>query len=128
MICSTWSATNRPPGKSLGTDLEKRKPTLPLIRVYQLATDPERREWVALLEGGGPDLRRQVNLWLERCDALAYARQKAVEFAIQAREQLQGLPPSPAKTVLLEPDRIRGQPQPLNGTETYVTSLSRLAP
>jgi octaprenyl-diphosphate synthase len=87
-------------GKSLGTDLEKCKPTLPLIRVHQLATDQERRDWVALIEGGGPDVRRQVNTWLERFDALAYARQKAGEFASQARDQLQALPPSAAKTVL----------------------------
>lgn len=87
-------------GKSLGSDLEKRKPTLPLIRAYQLASETERQSWVTLMEGGGPDLRRQVTDWLERYDALGYARQKAQEFAAAAQEQLQGLKPSGAKTVL----------------------------
>ena len=37
-------------GKSLGTDLEKQKPTLPVIRALELATGAEREKLLALLE------------------------------------------------------------------------------
>lgn len=89
-------------GKSLGTDLEKRKPTLPLIHVYQNLSESERREWTTMLESDRPDIRQQVIDRLQRHDALAYARAKALAFATQAREQLAELPASPAKTVLTE--------------------------
>ena len=38
-------------GKSLGTDLEKQKPTLPLIRALQIASEVERQEMLAALQG-----------------------------------------------------------------------------
>jgi octaprenyl-diphosphate synthase len=89
-------------GKSLGTDLEKRKPTLPLIHVYQQLSDAERQQWIGMMESEGPHVRGQVKYWLKRYDALNYAQSKARQFATRAREQLQGRPPNPAKTILLE--------------------------
>ena len=38
-------------GKSLGTDLEKQKPTLPIIRALQVATDRDREALLDLLSG-----------------------------------------------------------------------------
>ncbi len=89
-------------GKSLGTDLEKQKPTLPLIHCYQRATPQERLEMVALLESPGAATREQLQTWFERFDALEYARQTACRFAENARRQLAELPSSPAKDTLLE--------------------------
>lgn len=89
-------------GKSLGTDLEKQKPTLPVIHCYQQANERERRELVALLESPSPATRRQLQAWLERFSALDYARQTAQRFADDARHQLDDLPLSTAKEALVE--------------------------
>jgi octaprenyl-diphosphate synthase len=89
-------------GKSLGTDLAKQKPTLPLIHCYQRANEQERQELTALLDTPGNSSRDRLQGWLERFDALEYARQTACGFADQARRQLVPIGPSPAKDTLLE--------------------------
>ncbi|MCA9169299.1 MAG: polyprenyl synthetase family protein [Planctomycetales bacterium] len=89
-------------GKSLGTDLEKQKPTLPIIHCYQQATEAERSELVALLESPDVTTREQLQSWFSRFDALNYARRTAHRFAGEARQQLAGLPDSIAKNSLLE--------------------------
>jgi len=87
-------------GKSLGTDLQKQKLTLPLIRLLETADDREAaelREWLAR-----PDENTAAALlpYLEKSDALEYTRQRAAEFAANARTQLAILPPTPAKRIL----------------------------
>ena len=86
-------------GKSLGTDLKKRKPTLPLIRLLDQATDAERAQLVAALSGDG-DCRKSLAPWIERYDAFDYARQKARWYAEQARDEIDQLPDSPARDLL----------------------------
>ena len=86
-------------GKSLGTDLEQQKLTLPLIhllsrrdgiagRVRQILCSPDNHKREALhpclVEGGG----------------LAYARRRAEELAAQARAELTCFPPSPCRSIL----------------------------
>lgn len=87
-------------GKSLGTDLEQLKPTLPLIRLLQ-QLEPDQRQ---CLEEGllAPDADRRtvLNLWLGQSDALQYSRQRAIDYAEAAREQLKPLAASPARDVL----------------------------
>jgi octaprenyl-diphosphate synthase len=87
-------------GKSLGTDLDKQKLTLPLIRLLAESTAAQRGEIVELLSSGTPDDRSQINLYLERSDALVYAREKARWFADAARDQTRHLPPGPERDVL----------------------------
>lgn len=87
-------------GKSLGTDLDQRKPTLPLIRVLELALPDERRDLLELLESESSQLAQVLPAWLDRYDALDYAREKALDFSRRAVEQLESLPPSPAVDVL----------------------------
>jgi octaprenyl-diphosphate synthase len=90
-------------GKSLGTDLEKQKPTLPIIHCYQRAGDEERQELVSLLESPVvSSTRDQLFSWLERFDALQYARHTAARFAEHARLQLEDIPASAAKEALWE--------------------------
>ncbi len=86
-------------GKSLGTDLEKQKPTLPIIRALELATGSDREDLLALVSG---EERRSESLapYLRRYDAIAYTRQRAVGFAHRARRRLDSLPPSHARDVL----------------------------
>jgi octaprenyl-diphosphate synthase len=78
-------------GKSLGTDLVKRKPTLPLIRLLNQTDDGRRAALRAILSQPASRHREALRPWMERSDALAYARQKAIGFA---RSAIQELPPT----------------------------------
>ena len=89
-------------GKSLGTDFEKQKLTLPLIRLLTSSPSDERRELVAKLRRGGNGARIELAGGLERTDALAYARGKAMQYAQDALEELKLLPDSPARDVLAQ--------------------------
>jgi len=87
-------------GKSLGTDLEKQKPTLPVIRVLQLANEQERRQVLEILESDSPEKRAQLEPWFERFDALNYTRAQAQKFAETALQQLDVLAAGPARETL----------------------------
>ncbi|HZL87752.1 MAG TPA: polyprenyl synthetase family protein [Pirellulaceae bacterium] len=86
-------------GKSLGTDLEKQKPTLPVIRALHLASERDRQALIDLLTGDEqrPDL---LAPFLDRYEAISYARQRAQFFADRAQQRLSALPGSPARDVL----------------------------
>lgn len=87
-------------GKSLGTDLQKQKLTLPLIRLVSTANPADAAAIRDLLTR--PDERTAALLlpYLEQSDALEYTRQRAAEFAATARAQLGIVPASPAKRIL----------------------------
>jgi octaprenyl-diphosphate synthase len=87
-------------GKSLGSDLDKQKPTLPLIRLLADSSPDERQTIIELLRGGSRSARRDIADRLECSDALGYTRDKALEFAESARSELACLPPSPSRDVL----------------------------
>jgi octaprenyl-diphosphate synthase len=86
-------------GKSLGTDLEKQKPTLPIIRALAVANEADRQMLLELLQS---DSRRTELLMplLVRYEALDYARERGQYFADRARQRLSGLSTSPARDVL----------------------------
>jgi octaprenyl-diphosphate synthase len=83
-------------GKSLGTDMLKQKPTLPLIRLLSQSEAEDRAKILSLVSqpngAGSAGLRH----WLARSDAVAYARQKAEGYIERALGELEILPPSPA--------------------------------
>ncbi len=86
-------------GKSLGTDLDKQKLTLPVIRLLAQADEPRRAEILRSLKLGGegrPALRQA----LAASDALDYARARATWYADQALDELRVLPAGPAREVL----------------------------
>ena len=87
-------------GKSLGTDLEKQKPTLPVIRALHVASKHDRQAMIELLTG---EERRSDLLapFLDRYGAVDYARQRAQAFASRAKHRLGILPEGPAKDVLM---------------------------
>lgn len=89
-------------GKSLGTDLEKQKPTLPLIRLLAESTAGERAEIIELLTSTHRAGAGQINAWLDRGDALRYTRDQANRYAALAQEDAHRLPPSAARDVLVE--------------------------
>lgn len=87
-------------GKSLGTDLEKQKPTLPVIRALSLTRGKERQQLLEVLHDASPARHGALLPWLERFEAIDYARDRAQAFARQARDQLAGLPGSPVRETL----------------------------
>jgi octaprenyl-diphosphate synthase len=87
-------------GKSLGTDLEKQKPTLPVIHLLAEQAPAERRELVDLATSADRAARQRLRSRLERNGALVYTRAMAERYAAAARAEIRDLPPSPARDVL----------------------------
>jgi len=87
-------------GKTLGSDLEKQKMTLPLIRLLELADAAHGRQVEEIAELPAAQRREALLPLLEQYDALSYARTRAARFAERARQELQGLPESPSRDVL----------------------------
>jgi len=88
-------------GKSLGTDFEKQKPTLPLIRLLAQSTPGERATLVELLAAGGPSARSQLDPWLARSDAVEYSLNQARKYARLAAEDARRLTAGTARDTLL---------------------------
>jgi len=90
----------RSAGKSLGSDLEQQKLTLPLIYLLN-QNSPEKNERLrAMLTSPGNHKREILAPELAAGGALDYARKKAESFASQAAAQIAFLPPSECKTIL----------------------------
>lgn len=86
-------------GKSLGTDLAKKKLTLPLIRLLD-QVDPHQRERIIAEIGQAENHREFLRPWFERTDAVAYARAKSQAIVRNAVANLETLPESPARDSL----------------------------
>jgi octaprenyl-diphosphate synthase len=87
-------------GKSLGTDLEKQKPTLPLIRLLHVVDSGERRQLISMLEGDPAGRRQQLLPYLHRHDAISYTQRAADRYARRAYRQLDDFQPTPAVETL----------------------------
>jgi len=98
-VLDIWGE-ERATGKSLGTDLEKQKLTLPLIRLLATSTPEAARSVRRLLAEAGPEPRRAIRDHLERSDALTYAWEQAERHAARASLALDHLPESPSKATL----------------------------
>jgi octaprenyl-diphosphate synthase len=90
----------RATGKSLGTDLEKQKPTLPVIRALEVASAADRRAILDIVASGESRQMDGLGQYLARYDAVHYARQRALAFTHRAQRRLAGLSSSPAREVL----------------------------
>jgi octaprenyl-diphosphate synthase len=98
-VLDLWGE-ERATGKSLGTDLEKQKLTLPLIRLLETST-PETAESIRrLLAEAKPEDRVKVRHLLDQSEALQYAWSQAERYASKASAALDILPESPCKAVL----------------------------
>lgn len=87
-------------GKSLGTDLEKQKLTLPIIHLLSNASPSEASAVRRLLAEANPKNRHELRPLLESSGALDYAWERAKLAASAAVGSLAILPDSTAKTVL----------------------------
>jgi octaprenyl-diphosphate synthase len=81
-------------GKSLGTDVEQQKLTLPLIHLLATAPGAAAAEVRRILRSGQPHKREALLPLLHDSDALTYAHGRALEQARQARMALRCLAPS----------------------------------
>ena len=87
-------------GKSLGTDLEKQKLTLPIIHLLAHASQADASKIRRLLAEANPENRHELRPMLESSGALDYAWERAKRAAADAVASLAVLPDSSAKTVL----------------------------
>ena len=87
-------------GKSLGTDLAKRKMTLPLIHAREALDPRERKLFLAALVADPATAREALLNYLARHDSLNFARAEAQLYADRAQAELACLAESPAKDAL----------------------------
>lgn len=87
-------------GKSLGTDLNKQKPTLPVIRLLSQVGQPERAEILGILTRLDDHRAEAIRPWLQRYDAISYAQHTALRYIRRAQAELDRIPPSPARETL----------------------------
>src|SRR5947209_13122776 len=86
-------------GKTLGTDLEQQKLTLPLI--HMLATLPaDEAAGLRAVLGNGKPKRTAVLAGLRKSGAVDYARERAAALAAEAAGELEVLPPSESRNIL----------------------------
>ena len=112
-------------GKSLGTDLEKQKLTLPLIRLLATAPPATASAVRRLLAEANPENRHELRPYLEDSGALDYAWDRARQYAGQAAAALDVLPDSPARIDPPQPRRLRRPPVVLTaGRPTPIPSLA----
>lgn len=87
-------------GKSLGSDLVKQKPTLPVIHMLAQLSGGSRAEMITLLREQPAGFRQQVRRVMLETGSIDYARECAGKFVGDAVERLAELPPSPALEAL----------------------------
>lgn len=89
-------------GKSLGTDIEKGKLTLPMIHFLRHAAPQHRELLIGLLESEDHDRIERVRQLLAPSESIHYARDAAETLVRQAVAALEVLPASEARDVLTE--------------------------
>jgi len=87
-------------GKSLGTDLEQQKLTLPVIFLLQSAAPELRTRGRQILTAAGNHKRESLLPLLHAAGAFEYATRKAEALAAAALADLECLPASPGRAVL----------------------------
>ncbi|HEV3342832.1 MAG TPA: polyprenyl synthetase family protein [Pirellulales bacterium] len=99
-------------GKSLGSDLEQGKLTLPLIRLLEQLNEADRRRLAGVFKQDPARRRGELGWWLDRSDALDYARARAAAYVRRAAARLHVLPASREREALRRLGRFvleRGQ-------------------
>lgn len=87
-------------GKTLGTDLQQGKMTLPLIRLLETSSSAERDALAAILHGPPEDRWRKIRPRLLDSDAADYTLAVARSYRDRALESLRPLTPSAAHNSL----------------------------
>ena len=87
-------------GKTVGSDWEKRKVTLPFIRLRDTLDLSEVQKLRRVFDDPG-NHREALLALLAGSDAMTYAKERGRQFAVSAAAELEHLPESPAKDSLL---------------------------
>lgn len=87
-------------GKTLGTDVEQGKITLPLIRMMATASEPDRRRIERILRGPAAQRVDAIRPYLQASDAREYTEAVAQRFRADAIAELHFLSDSSAKASL----------------------------
>jgi octaprenyl-diphosphate synthase len=87
-------------GKTLGTDLEQQKLTLPVIHCLHRLPAADGAKLRDAIRAGGDGLGPRVLGWLEKTQSVAHAKRRAEELARAARQELECLPRSECRTIL----------------------------
>ena len=87
-------------GKSLGTDLEQQKLTLPLIRLFATQANGTAARVRQVLADPGNHKRETLLPCLEQSGAVLRPPRQAQDYARRAREELTCLPPSVCRGIL----------------------------
>jgi octaprenyl-diphosphate synthase len=87
-------------GKSLGTDLEKQKLTLPLIRLLATSSPSLAGRLRRMIREPNEETRRELRPYLETSGSLDYAWEQARLYASRAADALDILPETAAKGLL----------------------------
>lgn len=95
-----WGSDQRV-GKTLGTDIEQGKTTLPIIRMLCTARESERERIASLLLGPSEHRLKAIMPFLEQSDAKAYTRSIAEAYRSKAIESISHLADSQAKQALI---------------------------
>jgi octaprenyl-diphosphate synthase len=90
----------RETGKSLGTDLAKRKMTLPLIHARDVLSNGARDEFLDLVRRSRPADAQAIREQLEFLGSLDYASSRARYYADLAEQDLMVVPSCPARDTL----------------------------
>lgn len=86
-------------GKTLGTDLAQRKPTLPIIHALKAAPESARAGILAALKSDPTEVA-QIHAWLEEFGSLDYARQTAIRYVEEALQAIADWPEGEATEAL----------------------------
>jgi octaprenyl-diphosphate synthase len=92
--------TEEAAGKTLGTDLEQQKLTLPVIHCLNRLPAAEAAKLRDAIRTGGDGLGVRVLQSLEKTQSLAFAKRKAEEYARTAKQELECLPRSEYRAIL----------------------------
>ncbi len=89
-------------GKNIGDDLAEGKPTMPLIRAIQEASEQDRELLRSAIQSGGLEQIDKVTDVIESTGAIAYTRALARQAAARATDHLASLSPSPYRQAMVE--------------------------
>jgi octaprenyl-diphosphate synthase len=95
-----YSESSAEIGKNVGDDLDEGKPTLPVIRAIEVGTAEQSAMLRKAIEEGGRGQIDAVVATIAATGSIAYTRELAQAYALQAKEALAALPPSPHRDAL----------------------------
>lgn len=87
-------------GKSLGTDLENQKLTLPVIHLRDDAGSERGRVLELLAQPASDETREELHRMMQQHGSIDYAKKRALDLTRQAMQRLDGLPESSAHATL----------------------------